>query len=691
MNRVSLIAIGILVLGGYLLVLSWTGSIFASFALTGGGFDESTRFSMVMDVDNQEAIVNRLPVPGYITDMHQAGDRLIVGNMYEGLQVINVSNPLNPQFLWRSYPNLSVLDIEPFGKYFALSCGSRGLRIVSLGETSSRTIGRIYWPKALTESKFFADYLYVAANTDGLLVYDLRDLTSAKLVYHEKLGVRQGSRIEKMLVHQGYLYLSTVRGGVKIYTLSDPAVPKLVNQITTENGVYDMVINHGELTLIDSGVGIRRYSLENPESPQHLKDLASSGRPRWLSISDDYYFIGNFQSGLMAIPKGNEFFEGSYGHLDVGGTPKAIRTVGNYLYVGLNKQGLLVVDPLVMKPKQQLYSFDVPGRNLDLVKDGRWLYVSSDTSGFQVVDLEDEKVVASLPGLVAKRMTRAGQTIYLVNKVGEVSLVNVSDPYRPEKIHQFKLPNTSLNLSVSDSRLIVSGLEGVTLYDVANPFMPQLLDHFPLERAMDATIDEKIVYVAADQQGLVILQITENSKLRKLKSIKPPWPMDAFVNAQALAVKDKLVYLALGQSGMSILDVANPRQPKILGSVNLPGYSAGISIAENFLGVSSLNEGVLYLDVRNPKKPMVISSVRARNAAEGVLLSDGMIFLACDDQGVKVFPVPVQPLQVKRISSSRLKVELPAIKNPGRYSLQVRNRREQVGQDGVVSYLPTKE
>lgn len=708
MKRFPLIFLGVLLLGGYLLVLAWSGRSFTSYThlsdrlnlkkvepvqlqsgekaqleLVGSGFAENSRISLVMDVHHQEAIINRLPIPGYIVDMLLKGERLFIGNMHEGLQVFDVSDPLHPEFLWRSQRNWSVLDLEPIGELFALSCGVQGVRIIRETGQGTKTIGTIHWPGTVTESKHFANHLYVAANGDGLLVYDLANLESVKLVHQEAVG----SSIRKMLIYQGYLYVSCGDRGVSIYDLEVPAEPRLINQIAADHVIYDIAIHNDELYLIDTGVGIRRYDLETPARPRHLKDLVVSGSPRWLSFSGELLFVADHSYGMTVIPLAEEDEADGYGYLDVGGSPKAKTMVGDYLYAGLNRAGLAVIDPQKIKPKQQLLSLDVADRAVDLAKDGRWLYVAGASSGLQVADLQEEKIVADLSGPGTLRLAREGKTLYLADKRNGVCIVDISDPYRPRQIQRFEPPSGILSLSVSGSRLMIAGVGGVLLYDVSVPRKPQLLDRLQFERATDAVIHGKTVYVTADRQGLVLLRITGDEKLKEIQRIRPPWPMSEFASAQALIVKGRFAYLANGGSGLLIVEVADPRQPKIVSSLQLQGFSYGLSVAGDFLSVGNRYQGVQYVDIQDPLRPKLLGSIRAHDVSRGVILDGGKIYLASGEQGVRVFPVPVRLSGVDRVSTHLMKVELPPVAHPGLYSLQITNGREWVAQDGVVRYL----
>ncbi len=709
MKRSPMFSLLFVLLSGYLLALVWFGRTFVSYAffseplqvdrvdkiaarlgeplqldMTGRGFDRNTRVNLLLDVNNREAIVGRLPIPGYPADMHLSGDKLLVANMHEGLQAFDVSVPARPKYLWRSLRNYSILDIEPIDdQHFALSCATQGVKIANIRSGNAVIIESAHWPKALTESKYHRGFLYVAAHLDGLLVYDLNDLSAIKPV--GKVSFPPTARIKALLIHQEYLFAATSDHGVRIYHLADPAAPKLVNQIEVGHSIYDMARIHGELFLVEKDIGVRRYDLSDPAEPRQISNLTTVGSPRWIDSYKDFLVVADSQNGLMTVPLPLENAPASYAHLDAGRAPKAKVLVGDYLYLGLDSKGLVIVDPQQIKPKQQLQSVAVPGYSHDLTRDGRWLYIVA-AAGLSVYDLEAQKIVAALPIEGVSRLTHQDKRLYLVGNNKTVFIVDVADPQQPRILHQFQARSSLQNIAVAADTLALSGPGGVSIYDLSGPEEPTLVDHFPLERATDVHIADQLIYVAADQQGMVILELMDQEKLREVGRSVPPWPLSEFASAQELVAAGGFVYLANGRSGLSVIDVQDPARPKLVSTLKLPGYALGLGINGQHLAISSRFAGVHYLDIRNPREPKLLGSFDVLDTARGVLLEDGKIYITSGNQGVSVLPAPVEMKRVDRLSSSRMHVELSDVSHPGRYSLQVSNGRELSVEEGVVSF-----
>jgi hypothetical protein len=335
----------------------------------------------------------------------------------------------------------------------------------------------------------------------------------------------------------------------------------------------------------------------------------------------------------------------------------------------------VIVDPRQIKPKQQLMSVQVPEHSHDLARDERWLYIAA-SSGLYVYDSLEQEIVASLTDEGFSRLVLQGDRLYLIGDSKTVSIVDVADPRQPQRISRFQPRSSMQNITLAADRLAISGTGGVSVYLLSASEQLELLDHYPLERATDVFFADGLIYVAADLEGVIILELTGKGKLREVGRSVPPWPMSEFASAQELLAVDGFVYLANGSSGLSVIDVRVPSQPEVVSSLRLPGYALGLDIHGQRLAVSCRFAGVHYVDIREPRQPKLLGKFNLLDASRGVLLEAEQIFLAGGNQGVSVFPAPVEMKRLASVSSTQLQVEFPDVDHPGRYSLQVGNGRE---------------
>ncbi len=94
-----------------------------------------------------------------------------------------------------------------------------------------------------------------------------------------------------------------------------------------------------------------------------------------------------------------------------------------------------------------------------------------------------------------------------------------------------------------------------------------------------------------------------------------------------LATDGQYVYVAAGNC-LQIVDLSDASNPKVIGSVDTPGGSAGVAVSGSYAYLACYHCGLMVVDVRNPRNPRSIGSAAARNYAQGVAVSGNRAYLA---------------------------------------------------------------
>jgi len=145
-----------------------------------------------------------------------------------GLYVVNISNPSNPQNLGvvsgTSNINLENLDLQ--GDMLAVAAHESGVKLFDISNPSSPFITATIsadnaWAVELDEG-----HLYVA-NEDKILIYNILNLISP---IHEMFMT---NAVKDLLIDNGFLYVALGSNGVDIYNLSDPEDPQYLDNYNT--------------------------------------------------------------------------------------------------------------------------------------------------------------------------------------------------------------------------------------------------------------------------------------------------------------------------------------------------------------------------------------------------------------------------------------------------------------------------
>ena len=128
----------------------------------------------------------------------------------------------------------------------------------------------------------------------------------------------------------------------------------------------------------------------------------------------------------------------------------------------------------------------------------------------------------------------------------------------------------------------------------------------------------------------------------------------------------------------------DPRKIKILSSIALPGIASSLIIDGTRVYVSCRNSGLQIVEVSDLQYPQHETSIAMYGLNSGIQIVDGRIYLGNGYAGVTAIPVPRQLNNFKVLSAEKLRVTLPALKRPGRYSIQVSNKTQTAVLNGVV-------
>jgi hypothetical protein len=87
-------------------------------------------------------------------------------------------------------------------------------------------------------------------------------------------------------------------------------------------------------------------------------------------------------------------------------------------------------------------------------------------------------------------------------------------------------------------------------------------------------------------------------------------------NASDLRVVGSLVYVAAAESGLQIVDVSTPTAPRIVGAVDTPGSAQAVAVFNGYAYVADTTS-VVVVDVSTPSRPAIRGSLATPATAVG--------------------------------------------------------------------------
>jgi hypothetical protein len=226
----------------------------------------------VSDSSNPQAVGHwHCPDWGFAHDIVFRDSEVFIANDYSGLRIVCVSNPLEPR-------EIGVCSTMSYARGIALSgryayVAERYLtgvfEVFDISDPSHpRRLGSYQSQYAFMDVAVSDDYAYVAAAGGGLLVLDVSDPNSPRLVARDTIGMAYG-----VAVAGGFVYVADYGYGLRVVDVSDPSNPIWVgyHHATCWPMNVCVVGQYAFLADVDAGLQVYQFlgtGMEEGSTPQ---------------------------------------------------------------------------------------------------------------------------------------------------------------------------------------------------------------------------------------------------------------------------------------------------------------------------------------------------------------------------------------------------------------------------------------
>lgn len=306
---------------------------------------------------------------------------------------------------------------------------------------------------------------------------------------------------------RAYLPMLVLPGGDKL---------ELVGQLA---GVAHHVTVAGQYAYVGDGDGgLHIVDVSDPERPSAVGFVATPGYVKDVAVADGYAFVADSGQGLRIIDVRKPADAKEVGSFFMPGYFNGVAVAGDYAYVVGEYIGLRVIR--VNNPaKPQEVGFLETRHAYDVALSGGYAY-SVEEGGLRVINVSDpaEPDETALANAVRAGASIAvqGSRAFVAGRSGGLSIVDVSSPDAPSEMGSFDAPggplSDSYGVAVSGKSVYLTDWDhGLHVIDVANPARPRETARYATPgMVFDVAAADGLVYVAADQDGLLALRHTKS-------------------------------------------------------------------------------------------------------------------------------------------------------------------------------------
>jgi hypothetical protein len=243
---------------------------------------------------------------------------------------------------------------------------------------------------------------------------------------------------------------------------------------------------------------------------------------------------------------------------------------------------------------------------------GDTVYLAVEAGGLAIVDISDPTMPAELgvfdfaPGMLIHRVAHAGDILFVGMRGSGWAAIDITDPADPMFAY---LDNTgsAQDLAFADDVLYVADVNGVQVFDVADPLNPVTLvnDLVLPGSTQTVVVAGDYAYAGGLTAGLSVLDISDPAMTSEVTTLD----MDG---RGYLAIEGDRAFVS-ASDGVHIVDITDPTQPTELG-VFVAERREAVAADDRLwvLGVDTVSQDVPMLtvvDYVDPASPTVVFDV----------------------------------------------------------------------------------
>lgn len=505
-----------------------------------------------------------------------AGDYLYVARRHKDISIFNISNPASP-WLAGNYTSRNVATgIKVSGQYaFVINnyldvTGSYGeLLILDISSPSNPVqVSKFNSAKILGDLSIYGNHVYLTAAVDNpfapeqdgwMLVVDISDITSPQQVgTYDTPGAAWG-----IFASGNYAYIADGSTGLQIIGISDPTAPTPKGAVDTPGQYAFNVQTLGNIAYIANGVeGLAVVDVSNPSAPVLLDNFETRWNTNNLHVEGNYAYLANTYGGLNIIDISTPATPSLAGTFDQSIHLREVEISGDYAFIGSN-DGLRVFDvsnpsnPVQFSYYQPYNWMETLGHNIG----GNILYLLNG-EGLETLDISNPVMIRKIGdrGILPSDGIRVeGNYIYVVEAFHGLSIYDVSDP--ANIVYKGALDTGSHggnNIFVSKNVAYISGNRGLYIIDVSEPTAPSTVTVYNRgQYYRDVFVHGDYAFLTG--AGLTILDVSNPA------SPSLAFKFDGFY-CQGIFVEGKYAYVAANDKGLRIFDISNAADTVLVGS-----------------------------------------------------------------------------------------------------------------------------
>lgn len=384
-----------------------------------------------------------------------------------------------------------------------------------------------------------------------------------------------------LLIRDQRLYLATSSSGLLLVDITDQTHPRTISALKLPASAIRLALQD-DLIAVATGMGGLQLARCRAETSLQLLSAVPEASPAiGVAIHNNYAYVASSTSGLRIIDISDPYHPQLVTTLTSINPAINIACQDNTMIVSLgNGKGIVVLDCSLPQAPREVARLPLPG-----------------LAGYALALQKDR----ALLGVTSDRGMEANSSLYAID---------LSVPSQPRVTMETLLPGTSLDLSWSNDRAVVSlGGGGLRIFDTKDPLHPRTTAaYLPPGSCQSVAMRGEAAWIADSRGQVVALDINSSTLPLPTAAIEP-----LSLTGQHI-VKDGRLYLVDSNRGLNIYDINASAEPRLLGTFAFSNSISRLALHYPllFIGTDDRNSTggrLLVLDVSAPAAPQLVSTM----------------------------------------------------------------------------------
>lgn len=543
------------------------------------------------------------------------------------LEIMNFSNPAEPQPMGTVTLSGLINDIAKNGEMLYIACQNQGMRILDVfGPHLPYQVGSLDTDGGIYEIAIAGSYAYIADGMDGLRIVDVSDPANPIQVgWHNIVGISRGVAVSGDLA-----YIGAGAHGLKVIDVSDPTAPVQIGNYQPGGDWYAQhVVLMDQFALVASGSnGLTVFDISDPTTPTPVASCATPGYAWRLALQGSHLYVADNEGGLRVIDVSDPLAPFETGSATTPEWTENVALDGDFAYVCEGSAGLAVFDITNPSNPTEVGLYQTGGFTFRMTVAENYAFAGGDNlCAVDISDLEAPIMIGSIPGLdFCWDITKRDDYLYVADNDAGLRIVDVSDPANPVETSVWDTPGHATRIALKEDYAFIGdswgGLRVIDITDPAAPFEAGFADFG--DAAQTICLRDNYAFIGG--HTFVVYDISDPTDPVQIASVPP-----AGYCQQDMVLIGNLAYVIGMEGYLQVIDISDPTLPVEIAVFQAANSGAALAIEDGLAYIACMGAGLKVVDITDPQNMQINGFFDI--IATDVAIRDGNVYLAAGDTG----------------------------------------------------------